>query len=337
MVKGKVLDIYPDIINLRGVYIKLHLSGKKDNGILSFLEGLPLSAYPKDYYDTEVILMVKDGIKEMMKREGRKSKFTFPRPRTGWYNPKEYRQSGAFGGGIVPYLWFDEGFRKAWHESERFHLPCFINYRFGTVFQMFSPLRYLVYVYPLLSFSEVDKTFFMETILWAIYSHAMASLPKGIILHAAGVSKARRGCVFLAPSGGGKTTAVQIIDKYERGINILSDDQILLVKKDDSVYNILGILQSDSTKWRTIGKKNIELKALFFLRQASDTYVKMIKKVEALRKIFELTMPFCSDMGRRANKNRFYFLSHLVDQLPTYELGFKKDRNFWPFCESLIM
>lgn len=66
---------------------------------------------------------------------------------------------------------------------------------------------------------------------------ARAVSGRGAVLHASAVESRDRGILFLAPSGGGKSTAARILG--EAGYRVLGDDSTVVCRGTDGVWRVI--------------------------------------------------------------------------------------------------
>lgn len=97
-----------------------------------------------------------------------------------------------------------------------------------------------------------------------------AVLPHGCVLHASCVAENDRACLFLAPSGGGKSTVMRTL--CNKGFHVIADDSVVVVRGTDGVIRCLPC----GTMKQTTRRENIPgapLSALFFLEKGSSNSV----------------------------------------------------------------
>ncbi|MFO8182801.1 MAG: hypothetical protein R6U39_01375, partial [Candidatus Aegiribacteria sp.] len=66
---------------------------------------------------------------------------------------------------------------------------------------------------------------------------ARAVRGRGAVLHASAVISRERGILFMAPSGGGKSTAARILG--EGGYRVLGDDSTVVCRGTDGVWRVI--------------------------------------------------------------------------------------------------
>lgn len=136
---------------------------------------------------------------------------------------------------------------------------------------------------------------------------------EGIFLHSAVIEFDGTGYAFCAPSGMGKSTHVQLWEKYFKDrVSIINGDKPIIRIIDNKVY-------AYGTPWcgkeRLCKNKRVELKAVcFFMR--GENVVKNISIDEAVDFIFpQIFKP----AGRDATKKTLDILEHIMERVKLYK------------------
>lgn len=117
-----------------------------------------------------------------------------------------------------------------------------------------------------------------------IYS---AAFHQTVLFHASSVYIGNKGCAFIGPSGVGKSTHSQLWLDFISGAKLLNDDQpILRVLPDGNVY-LYGSPWSGKTP--CFHNKGVQLKALFFMKQAKVNKLTRLDGIEAYHRLLQAT------------------------------------------------
>jgi len=146
---------------------------------------------------------------------------------------------------------------------------------------------------------------------------------QGLVLHACAVAleNLEFGLLFTGMSGAGKSTLTRLWQK-QPGVTILSDDRVILKKKEDG-YWIYG------TPWHgdALGASayGAPVKHIFVLKQAISNYLTPLKAVDVTAKLLSRSFPtFWDAVGMR---NTLQFLDELSQSVKSYEFGFLPDQS----------
>jgi hypothetical protein len=142
---------------------------------------------------------------------------------------------------------------------------------------------------------------------------------EGVIVHAAGAVFAEKGCIFAGRSGAGKSTVSRKLQEMP-GIEILSDDRIIIRKMGDS-FTMFG------TPWPGDAgiavNKSAPLSQIFFLAQGEENRIERIKNAEAFRRFMPvLSIPW---YDKEVIQEIFSTVEKLVSKVPSYFLHFTMD------------
>lgn len=145
---------------------------------------------------------------------------------------------------------------------------------------------------------------------------------EGAEVHACGVlAPSHEAYLFLGQSGAGKTTIAKLWEKVG-GAKILSDDRIVLRKKNHGIWMY-------GTPWH--GEAEIAspekglLTKIFFLRHGEKNELFPLSKTEAVSRLFACSFPPFYD--QKTIEFVLAFLNEVVNTIPCYELKFFPDER----------
>lgn len=152
---------------------------------------------------------------------------------------------------------------------------------------------------------------------------------KGVLAHGVGVSHEGEGYLFLAPSGGGKTT----LSIHCPPGAVLADDGVIL-KESSGTFRLYATPfrqrpggRVEQWKWRN---EPVPLKALFVLDRAADPLVIPMPRPELMGLLIGSLTHFYLWMDRPRSQAVFDFWRRLTRALPAGRLSWKPGRDFWP-------
>jgi hypothetical protein len=143
----------------------------------------------------------------------------------------------------------------------------------------------------------------------------------GAIIHACGIAVDGRGFLFVGQSGAGKSTLARIWDE-ETGVDILSDDRIILRKKGRQFW-IYG------TPWHGDGgfasPQSVRLEKIFFLKHSNKNSIGPVDGIARVSRLIACSFPTHWDpQGMAFTLDMF---TDLAATVPFYDLAFTPDRR----------
>jgi hypothetical protein len=150
----------------------------------------------------------------------------------------------------------------------------------------------------------------------------------GIILHTCGVACGDRGILFVGESGAGKSTTARIWAQ-ERGIEVLSDDRIIVRKKGDR-FHLYGTPWHGEGKFGSPGSAKVE--KIFFLSHGEENSIRETRRIDAASRLLACSFPPHWDSAGMAFT--LGFISELTAQVSCLELRFKADRSVIDFVKG---
>lgn len=144
---------------------------------------------------------------------------------------------------------------------------------------------------------------------------------RGLLLHACAVQDEAGALLFSGKSGDGKSTTARLW-QGQAGVTLLSDDRVILVKKDGGFW-IYG------TPWhgdaRVASPLGAPLEKIFLLRHAPANQVARLKPVDLATRLFVRCFPPFWDL--EGMQYSLELIEQLCLQVPGYELGFVPDTS----------
>lgn len=175
--------------------------------------------------------------------------------------------------------------------------------------------------------------FFTSTIL-KIYLGGLLAKNDGLLLHAAVVVKDGFACVFLGKSETGKTTVANLSKRYR-----VLDDEYIVIRCQKDRFLAFPFLWSGKGKFKSsCSQRGFPIKAIFFIKKARQFSLIPLSKVKALCRMlvyhhyihnFEYLN---DDLARKV----FFTCCKFLQTTDTFEMGFAKDKNFWPELERYL-
>lgn len=151
----------------------------------------------------------------------------------------------------------------------------------------------------------------------------------GLMLHACGVSDGRKGCLFVAPSGGGKSTIAKLALK--QGLTLLNDDRII-IRKENSQFKIYG------TPWHgevtVTSNKCLVIHEVFFLQKSSCDRIVPMDRAIAASQFLKNNFTLPADKSIIIKNNKLCF--ELAEKLRCYSFSFKPTLSLWGVLDDFF-
>ena len=113
-----------------------------------------------------------------------------------------------------------------------------------------------------------------------------------VTVHASAVAVQEQGCVFVGPSGIGKSTHSRLWLQHIPDARLLNDDQPVLRLHPDGTVMLYGSPWSGKTS--CYHNEGVRLKAIFFMQQALENHLTRLSGIETFQQLMKAT----SLMGR---------------------------------------
>ncbi|MFC1804882.1 hypothetical protein ACFLZ3_03545 [Candidatus Omnitrophota bacterium] len=151
----------------------------------------------------------------------------------------------------------------------------------------------------------------------------------GLILHACAVFDSRKAYLFIAPSGGGKSTIAGLALK--EGLKVLNYDRIILRRQKRS-FKIYANPWHGEVK--SVSNRSYAIREIFFLEKSASHKITPVSKTEALVELCKNSIYL--PLNYAIIKKRFRICCDFAQNLKCYRLGFKPDKSLWRFLNAAI-
>ena len=153
----------------------------------------------------------------------------------------------------------------------------------------------------------------------------------GVIVHACGINRDNRdgrGILFVGESGAGKSTLAKLWDQ-EKGIDILSDDRIIVRKKAGQFW-MYGTPWHGEAKF--VSAKGVRLEKIFFLQQDHKNSIKAVQGTYPILQFLKASFPPFWDA--KGVEFALEFFNDLAVSVPCRELSFKPDNSIIDYIKA---
>jgi hypothetical protein len=146
-----------------------------------------------------------------------------------------------------------------------------------------------------------------------------------IIVHACGIDYRGKGILFVGESGAGKSTLTKIWNK-ENGVEILSDDRIIIRKKNDQ-YWMYGTPWHGDARFASPAK--VKLEKVFFIKHGQANSIKAVGGTLPVLQFLKASFPPFWD--KKCIQFAITFFNDLTAAVPCRELSFVPDSKIVSF------
>lgn len=143
----------------------------------------------------------------------------------------------------------------------------------------------------------------------------------GAIIHSCGIAWNERGTLFVGESGAGKSTLARMW-AAESGVEVLSDDRIIILKKGD-LFWMYGTPWHGDAPYAS--PRGVRLERVFFLKHGQENSVEQIKGTDPVLHLLTCSFPPYWDPDGMAFSMDLF--TDLAARVPCQELTFRPDRS----------
>ena len=151
-----------------------------------------------------------------------------------------------------------------------------------------------------------------------------------IIVHSCGINYRGKGILFVGESGAGKSTLTRIWNK-EDGVEILSDDRIIIRKIDDR-YWMYGTPWHGDAHFASPAK--VKLEKVFFIKHGWANSAKGVSGTFPVLQVLKASFPPYWD--KNCMEFAMEFFNDLVAAVPCREMSFVPDADIVEFVKNLL-
>jgi hypothetical protein len=153
----------------------------------------------------------------------------------------------------------------------------------------------------------------------------------GILVHSCGFAYRNKGYLFIGSSGAGKSTLAQILGK-DKGVLILSDDRIVVRKKDECFY-IHG------TPWHgtagIVSPEKAPLRGLFFLKKDEGNLLQRLSIPDTVSRLIKCSFPpFWDKVGMASTLK---ICEDIATSIPCFEFSFLPDNTAFEMIKERFL
>jgi len=155
-----------------------------------------------------------------------------------------------------------------------------------------------------------------------------------LLLHGAAGVRAGRAYLFLAKSGGGKSTLASLCD--ESGIPVLGDEMAMVLEKRSAFFLRPLPRQSLAVPASLPTGEATRIRGIFFLAKDASPRVEPVPPLSSIARCLREDLLF--EFRKLTPQQRQKVLSRcgrLFRRVPTYVLHFAKDNRFWDVIDEL--
>ena len=169
-------------------------------------------------------------------------------------------------------------------------------------------------------FDGVRNEYALDSLLRILLSWKLTGRD-GFLLHAATVIRNGKAYVFAGRSGAGKSTLASLSPEG----SVLTDE-ISLLRRENGEWRAYGT--PFWGEFRAAGSNtSAPVRGIFRLVQAAENRVTSLRPVEMIRALLQNVLFFSSEP--EATRRLLQIVGQAVEEMPGYELAFRKDPAFW--------
>lgn len=180
-----------------------------------------------------------------------------------------------------------------------------------------------------LSFQAPDHNPFVGPALELLMITHLARRDR-VILHGCGISIDGRGVAFAGESGAGKSTLSRLWAQKE-GIEILSDDRVIVRRQNGSLY-LYGTPWHGDEAFAAPG--GVALSHIFFIRHGQGNHIRKLSAAGAVREMLKCSFPPLWDAGGMASALDLFH--SVATSVPCAKLAFVPDHAAIDFVLNVL-
>jgi len=151
----------------------------------------------------------------------------------------------------------------------------------------------------------------------------------GAIIHSCGIARSGSGILFVGESGAGKSTLARMWAE-ENGVDVLSDDRIIVRKKNHHFW-MCGTPWHGDAPYSS--PRGVRLERVFFLKHGQENSVEQIKGTDPVLHLLTCSFPPYWDPDGMAFSMDLF--TELAAHVPCQELAFRPDRSAIEFVNRV--
>jgi len=144
---------------------------------------------------------------------------------------------------------------------------------------------------------------------------------RGVIVHSCGVARSGTGILFVGESGDGKSTLARMWAE-ENGVDVLSDDRIILRKKNHYFWMCGTPWHGDAN---FVSPRGVRLESIFFLKRGQENSIEQIEGADPVLHLLTCSFPPYWDPDGMAFTLDLF--TDLAAHVPCQELAFRPDKT----------
>ena len=164
-------------------------------------------------------------------------------------------------------------------------------------------------------------------LFWMYFAQVLGE-KTACFVHAAALAWGGEGYLFFGDSGAGKSTLAASCP----GCTVLSDDSPIFFKREHQYrlfpspfHQLAGLENAD----KGFCDKNAPLKGLYFLKKDNRTCLEAVSRKKAVSMIIKRHIHYFAYLSSRARSRIFDLFLEVCDNLPLYNLYFRRDDNVY--------
>jgi hypothetical protein len=156
---------------------------------------------------------------------------------------------------------------------------------------------------------------------------------RGAVLHASAAEVNGQGIVFTAPSGGGKTTAVMLLNRH--GFKVIGEDSTVVCRGTDGVWRIFPCA---SWTWQTGDERSsLELRHIVFLEKGEPGSIISVDPVYAAYRVLRDTLMMAyGDLEHREREPLRHSVREICGEFPSHVLRYSRPEGLPKLLRSVL-